>query len=79
MTTQPPPLIDDATQHCTDRWIRIPAKGQCPWCGLTRSMLFRLVRENRIKSRSLKNPGCVKGTRLLWLPSVHAYIENCNN
>jgi rubredoxin len=59
-----------------ERWVRIPSKGYCPWCGLSRSHLFELIRENKIKSRTLRKPGNIRGPRLVWLPSVYSYIEN---
>lgn len=58
------------------RWIRIPKKGYCPFCGLSRSHLFTLIQEGKVKSRSLRKPGNTRGPRLIWLPSVFEYIEN---
>ena len=59
-----------------ERWIRIPSKGYCPYCGLSRSAFFELIKEDKIRSVSLRKPGNVKGPRLIWLPSVFAYIES---
>jgi hypothetical protein len=59
-----------------DRWIRIPSKGYCPNTALSRSHIFQLIAEGKIKSRSLKKPGNTRGPRLVWLPSVLEYIEN---
>lgn len=58
-----------------ERWIRIPKKGYCEWCGLSRSHLFWLVAEGKVRSVSLKKPGNQRGVRLVWLPSVFEYIE----
>jgi hypothetical protein len=57
------------------RWIRLPKKGVCPWCGLSRSHLSELISNNKIRSVTLKKPGNVRGPRLIWLPSVFEYIE----
>ena len=59
----------------SERWIRLPKSGVCPWCGLSRSHLFELIRTQKVKSVSLRKPGNVKGPRLVWLPSVFQYIE----
>jgi rubredoxin len=72
-------LLQDASQPATatnERWIRIPSKGYCPHCGLSRSHFFDLIKENKIRSVSLRKPGNIKGPRLVWLPSVFDYIES---
>ncbi len=58
-----------------ERWIRIPTRGRSPEVGLTRPHFYQLIKEGKIKSASLKKPGNVTGVRLVWLPSVLAYIE----
>ena len=58
-----------------ERWIRIPTRGRCPYTGLTRSYFYELINAGKIKSACLKRPGTVRGARLIWLPSVLAYIE----
>jgi hypothetical protein len=56
-------------------WIRLPTKGQCPRTGLSRAKFYELINAGKIKSASLKDPGKLTGVRLVWLPSVMAYIE----
>lgn len=56
-------------------WIRIPRSGSCPWCGLSRSYLFALIRDGKIKSKVLRKPGNIRGIRLVLLRSVYDYIE----
>ena len=58
-----------------ERWIRIPTKGRCPETGLTRPHFYQLINAGAIKSACLKKPGNLTGVRLVWLPSVLAYIE----
>ena len=57
-------------------WTRIPAHGNCPYSGLSRPVLYDLIRTGKIKSSCLKKPGAIRGIRLVWLPSVFAFIEN---
>lgn len=58
-----------------ERWIRIPRKGRCPDAGLSRAHYYALINEGKIKSACIKRPGKLTGVRLIWLPSVLAYIE----
>lgn len=58
-----------------ERWIRLPTKGRCPDTGLTRAHFYQLINEGKIKTSCLKKPGNLTGVRLVWLPSVLAYIE----
>jgi hypothetical protein len=57
------------------RWVRIPSKGYCPWSGLSRSHIFNLISEGKVRSSNLKKPGNMRGVRLVWLPSLYEYIE----
>lgn len=59
-----------------ERWIRLPTKGRCPVTGLTRPFVYGLIRAGAIKSASLKQPGKLTGVRVVWLPSLMAYIES---
>lgn len=71
--TQPPAAESAGT---IERWIRLPKKGYCPLCGLSRSHLFALIQAGKVKTRSLRKPGNSRGPRLIYLPSVFEYIEN---
>ena len=57
------------------KWIRVPAKGQCPHTGLTRPYFYDLIAKGAIRSSCIKKPGALRGVRLIWLPSVLSYIE----
>jgi len=59
----------------TERWIRIPSKGVEPTTGLHRSFIYELVKAGSIRTASIKKPGALKGVRLVWLPSLLAFIE----
>ena len=61
-------------------WGRIPRTGtRCPWTGLSRTYICRLVHDGSIESRLLLRPGCVTGVRLVYLPSIEAYISGANS
>lgn len=63
------------TSQTSERWIRLPARGRCYDCGLTRPHFYRLIADGKIKSACLKEKGKLRGIRLVWLPSVLEYIE----
>lgn len=56
-------------------WIRLPGRGHCPYTGLTRPFYYQLIADGVIRSACLRKPGALRGTRLVWLPSVLAHIE----
>jgi hypothetical protein len=56
-------------------WIRLPPKGHCPHSGLTRSAFYPLINEGKIRSVAMKKPGTIRGTRLIWLPSVLELLD----
>lgn len=58
-----------------ERWIRLPTTGRCPMTGLSRAAFYQLITAGQIKSACLRQPGKLTGVRLVWLPSVLAYIE----
>ncbi len=56
------------------RWIR-PADCR-PITGLTRSHIYQLIGEGRIKSRVLKRAGTARGVRLIDVRSLLDFIES---
>ena len=58
-------------------WIRLPTRGQCPYTGLSRGTFYNLIHRGAIKSASLRQPGQLTGTRLVWLPSVFDLLNRC--
>ena len=56
-------------------WVRAPSRGQEYFSGLGRSKLYQLASRGRIRSKSLREPGQEKGTRLFHLQSILEYIE----
>lgn len=71
------PIHSRIARQCAEheRWIRLPVSGRCPYSGLSRAHFYELIRAGKIKSASLKRPGCLTGVRVVWLPSVMEYIE----
>jgi hypothetical protein len=58
-------------------FTRFPRPGQRePFSGLCRSQLFSLIKSGRVKSHSLKMPGCSRGVRLIDCASLRAAIES---
>ena len=57
-------------------WIRPPKQGVEFYSGLSRAKLYELGSKGRIDTRSLRDPGAIKGTRLFRLQSILDYIEN---
>lgn len=70
-------LLAERAKDSLPLWVRAPLTGPEFYCGLSRSKLYQLAGEGRIRSVSLREPGQIRGTRLFHLPSVLAFIE-CN-
>jgi len=75
-------LTPQETDPLTDRlaglpvWVRPPRNSlQEFYTGLSRAKLYELASTGRIKSRSLREEGQTKGTRLFNLKSVLDFIE----
>ena len=60
---------------CPAIWIRLPVQGHCPHSGLSRATYYELIKDGRIRSANLRKPGALRGIRLVWLPSVMAYLD----
>lgn len=58
-------------------WIRTPKSGTDHYCGLSRAKLYELAGKRYIHTRSLREPGRVKGVRLFHLGSILDFIGNC--
>lgn len=57
------------------KWIRLPTRGRCPHTGLSRAAYYELIKASRIRTANLKRPGALRGTRLVWLPSIMTYLD----
>ena len=75
-------VVVAATPNCRPEFIRLPKLGLCPITGLSRSKISDLISPNEgngfkppVKSVSLRKPGQTKGTRLIVLQSLLAYLR----
>ena len=57
-------------------WIRAPVRGTEYWTGFSRSKLYQLEKDGKIRSKAIKEPGQKSGTRLFELASILAFIES---
>ena len=76
------PVVVAASHNCLPEFIRPPKLGLCPITGLSRSKIYDLISPNEgngfkppVKSVSLRKPGQTKGTRLIVLQSLLAYLR----
>ncbi|HEY3853365.1 MAG TPA: hypothetical protein VGO67_03110 [Verrucomicrobiae bacterium] len=58
-------------------WIRPPKRGNEFYSGLSRPKLYQLAADGKITTRTLREPGQIKGTRLFLLSSIFQFIEGC--
>ena len=58
-------------------WIRAPKVGVEHYTGFSRTKLYQLQAEGRIRSVSIREPGQIKGTRLFHLQSILNFIDRC--
>jgi hypothetical protein len=58
-------------------WIRSPKFGVEHYSGFTRSKLYELAGNGLIATRSIREPGQARGTRLFNLRSILDFIERC--
>ena len=56
-----------------EQWDRLPNKAY--YYGCSRAFWYAQIRVGNIKSALIKKPGQVRGIRLVWRPSVLAFIE----
>jgi len=57
-------------------WVGLPTRAGQRLQGLPRSAIYQGINSGKIKSACIKQPGKLTGKRLVWLPSVLAYIES---
>jgi hypothetical protein len=70
-------LADSSSTPCSlyhPEWLRIPEATRL--FGLSRSKLYALISERRIKSFCLRERNKLKGIRLLNYDSLAAFLEN---
>jgi hypothetical protein len=77
------PLVNEAlSDHISGLpvWVRPPRNSvQEFYTGLSKAKLYELASKGRIKSRSLREIGQTKATRVFNLKSILDYIEACSD
>lgn len=73
-TSQQRPHLTAVPIEQDSDWVRLP-KPRHLLCGLGRSYLFQLAKRGKIKSVALRAPDKARGVRLLYKPSILAFIE----
>ena len=69
-------IIQTQSGAVKPEWIRFPKAGHlCSFSGLTRSFLYALAAEGKIKTLSLRERGKARGVRLISYDSLMAYIS----
>ena len=71
-----PRAVPTATpvEHDAD-WVRLPKPGQS-LCGMTRSYLYQLCAKGTIRSVTIRQPHNTRGVRLIYRPSIHAFLAS---
>ena len=57
------------------QWVGVPSHGHCPISGLSRPHIYNLINDGLIRSACLRQPGAIRGRRLIYLPSLLAYLD----
>ena len=76
-------LLRDVNERLAERdkglpvWIRAPKGGLEHYSGFSRSALYALADEGKIRTVSMKAPGKLRGSRLFHLGSIFLHIEKC--
>jgi len=69
--------IDASKSPVPGKWIRLPKQGKiCEHSGLGRAYLFKLLKSDKVQSKSLRAENASRGVRIIWLPSLMKFIEN---
>ena len=56
-------------------YLRLPRSGErCPYSGMSRSQLWNQIKSGEIKSISLQRRGTCRGTRLIVVSSLDAWL-----
>jgi len=74
LTPQAQELLQERTNGLPI-WIRAPKVGTEFYTGLSRSKLYQLAGDGKIRSHSLREPGQIKGTRIFNLKSILDFFD----
>lgn len=62
---------------CAPEWVD-PAGLKAGW-GIGRSQCYKLIREGKIRSITLRREGCLRGKRLIEILSVRELLASCES
>lgn len=65
--------MNAASESIKPEWVRLKTAEKI--FDLSESYLKKLIQENKIKSRLLKDRGQIRGVRLISYDSLNSYIE----
>ena len=57
-------------------WARMP-KPKERFFGMSRTTILELSQAGLIKTVSIRKPGANKGIRLIFVPSLREFLDNC--
>ena len=66
--------INDVPNDIRPEWLRVPNAVRI--FGISRTKLYELISQQKVKSVSLKERGQLRGIRLLSYDSLNAYLTN---
>jgi hypothetical protein len=67
-------MIQDSVQN-PEQWHRMPKPKQ-RLCGLSRTTLLELSDAGKIRTVAIRQPGAIKGIRLIFMPSLFAFLDS---
>jgi hypothetical protein len=65
--------LEGELTHTPVVWLRVPEAVRTR--GISRTMLYELIKARVIKSSNLRKPGNIKGIRLISAESLDSYID----
>ena len=64
---------DGVDKHNNAVWDRLPNREY--YYGCSRAFWYQQIKAGTIRTALIKQPGRIRGMRLVWRPSVLAFIE----
>lgn len=68
--------VEIPTHLRTEDWARLPKPGD-RMMDMTRSTLYEIIQDpaSGVRSAVIRKPGRVRGIRLIYMPSLYAYLS----
>ena len=74
-TTTAPVSVTESAPGAIPEFTRLPARGPCPWIGLSRSTILALEKAGAFSLIRVRRPGHVRGIVLVPVETVSAYLR----